>query len=76
MPLALAAQQVGETGVMASVWWLVWWPMFVAHVMGWRDGLAWVPVWVVKSDQVTFLGGPFFVNISYVFPYGQLWGRF
>jgi len=31
-------------GPEASVWWLVWWPMFVAHVLGWRDGVAWVPV--------------------------------
>lgn len=33
----------------ASVWWLVWWPMFVAHVMGWRDGLAWVPVTLLAA---------------------------
>ena len=27
-----------------SVWWVVWWPMFAAHLLGWRDGLAWVPL--------------------------------
>ncbi|MBI2734032.1 MAG: hypothetical protein HYX44_12240 [Aquabacterium sp.] len=26
------------------VWWLVWWPMFVAHVMGVVDGLIWVVI--------------------------------
>jgi signal transduction histidine kinase len=25
-----------------AVWWLVWWPMFVAHLMGVVDGLIWV----------------------------------
>jgi signal transduction histidine kinase len=25
-----------------SAWWLVWWPMFVAHLIGVRDGLAWI----------------------------------
>jgi signal transduction histidine kinase len=25
-----------------AVWWLVWWPMFVAHLMGVVDGLVWV----------------------------------
>jgi signal transduction histidine kinase len=33
----------------ASVWWLVWWPMFVAHVLGWRDGVAWVPVTLLAA---------------------------
>jgi len=30
-------------GLQASVavWWLVWWPMFVAHVMGVKDGMGW-----------------------------------
>ena len=26
----------------STVWWLVWWPMFVAHLLGVRDGLAWI----------------------------------
>ncbi len=25
-----------------AVWWLVWWPMFVAHLMGVIDGVVWV----------------------------------
>src|SRR3989344_6050934 len=33
----------------ASVWWLVWWPMFVAHVLGWRDGVAWGPVTLLAA---------------------------
>ncbi|MGC4060898.1 MAG: ATP-binding protein [Aquabacterium sp.] len=24
-----------------AVWWLVWWPLFVAHIMGVVDGLLW-----------------------------------
>jgi len=36
-------------GPESSVWWLVWWPMFVAHVLGWRDGLAWVPVTLLAA---------------------------
>ena len=40
----------------ASVWWLVWWPMFVAHVLGWRDGLAWVPVTLVAAAGMWWHG--------------------
>lgn len=40
----------------ASVWWLVWWPMFVAHVLGWRDGVAWVPVTLLAAAALWWLG--------------------
>lgn len=33
----------------ATVWWVVWWPMMVAHVLGLRDGLAWVPVTLLAA---------------------------
>jgi signal transduction histidine kinase len=26
----------------STVWWLVWWPMFVTHLMGVIDGLVWI----------------------------------
>jgi signal transduction histidine kinase len=39
--LVLALMWMGLTPSTA-VWWLVWWPMFVAHLMGVADGLAWV----------------------------------
>lgn len=39
--LVLATMWMGLTPA-TSVWWLVWWPMFVAHLLGWRDGLVWV----------------------------------
>lgn len=35
-----------------SVWWLVWWPMFVAHILGTRDGLAWVPVTLLTAAGI------------------------
>ncbi len=40
----------------ASVWWLVWWPMFVAHVLGWRDGVAWVPVTLLAAAAMWWHG--------------------
>ena len=40
----------------ASVWWLVWWPMFVAHVLGYRDGLAWVPVTLLAAAAMWWHG--------------------
>lgn len=43
-------------GPEASVWWLVWWPMFVAHVLGWRDGLAWVPVTLLAAAAMWWHG--------------------
>ncbi|MGQ0596206.1 ATP-binding protein [Aquabacterium sp.] len=32
-----------------AVWWLVWWPMFVAHVMGVVDGLIWLVIAMVAA---------------------------
>lgn len=32
-----------------AVWWLVWWPMFVVHVMGVTDGLIWVAISLVSA---------------------------
>ena len=32
-----------------AVWWLVWWPMFVAHLIGVVDGLLWVIVVLVSA---------------------------
>ena len=40
----------------ASVWWLVWWPMFAAHVLGWRDGVAWVPVTLLAAAAMWWHG--------------------
>ena len=40
----------------AGVWWLVWWPMFVAHVLGWRDGVAWVPVTLLAAAAMWWHG--------------------
>lgn len=40
----------------ASVWWLVWWPMFVAHVLGWRDGVAWVPLTLLAAAAMWWHG--------------------
>jgi len=39
----LALRWMGMDGT-SMAWWLVWWPMFVTHLMGWKDGLAWVGV--------------------------------
>lgn len=41
--LELSLMWMGLSGAAAG-WWLVWWPMFVAHVMGVVDGLIWVGV--------------------------------
>ena len=38
----------------ATVWWLVWWPMFVAHLLGVREGLAWI---VLSVGAALFLWG-------------------
>ena len=43
-------------GPEASVWWLVWWPMFIAHVLGWRDGVAWVPVTLAAAVAMWWHG--------------------
>ncbi len=40
----------------ASVWWLVWWPMMVAHLLGWRDGVAWVPVSLLAAGAMWWHG--------------------
>ncbi|MDE2402394.1 MAG: hypothetical protein KGL90_12085 [Burkholderiales bacterium] len=39
------------TGLSASttVWWLVWWPLFVAHLIGVLDGLVWVMLALLAS---------------------------
>lgn len=42
-----------------AVWWLVWWPLFVAHIMGVVDGLIWAGlalgsaglIWANQSQQ-------------------------
>jgi len=39
-----------------AVWWLVWWPMFVVHLMGIADGLIWVALaltsaWLIWANQ-------------------------
>ena len=42
----LALRWMGMDGA-TMAWWLVWWPMFVTHLIGWKDGLAWVGVAVL-----------------------------
>jgi len=35
-----------------AVWWLVWWPMFVAHVMGVTDGLIWLVISLLSAALI------------------------
>ncbi len=38
----------------SAVWWLVWWPMFVAHLMGVVDGLIWVALSLLAAWLLWF----------------------
>jgi len=51
--LILAVCWMGLTPATA-VWWLVWWPMFVAHLLGVRDGLAWIGLALTAAFFVWF----------------------
>lgn len=49
--LMVALMWMGLTASTA-VWWLVWWPMFVAHVMGVVDGLIWLVIAMMGASLI------------------------